>query len=112
MPTVIESDGSSTEITGSGRGSSGSARVSPIITSGMPATAISSPRPALRLDAVEGLADEQLGDLHASDRPVSSTPRNSSCGELPLLHTTEREPADVGRGVEVGDERLQRMTLS
>ena len=46
MPIVIESDGSSTLITGNGRGSAGSASVSPIITSGMPATAISSPGPA------------------------------------------------------------------
>ena len=46
MPTVIESDGSSTVITGNGRGSSGSASVSPIVTSGMPATAMISPAPA------------------------------------------------------------------
>ena len=43
IPTIIESDGSSTVITGSGRGSSGSARVSPIVTSGSPATAMISP---------------------------------------------------------------------
>ncbi len=46
IPIVIESDGSSTVITGSGRGSSGSASVSPIVTSGMPATAMISPGPA------------------------------------------------------------------
>ena len=46
MPIVIESDGSSTAITGSGRGSSGSASVSPIVTSGIPATAMISPGPA------------------------------------------------------------------
>ena len=46
IPTVIESDGSSTVITGSGRGSSGSASVSPIVTSGIPATAMISPGPA------------------------------------------------------------------
>ena len=45
-PIVIARLGSSTPITGSGRGSSGSASVSPIVTSGMPATAISSPGPA------------------------------------------------------------------
>ena len=43
---VTESDGSSTMITGSGLGSSGSARVSPIVISGMPATAMISPGPA------------------------------------------------------------------
>ena len=46
MPSVIESDGSSTVITGSGRGSSGSASVSPIVTSSRPATAMISPGPA------------------------------------------------------------------
>ena len=43
IPIVIDSDGSSTAITGSGRGSSGSASVSPIVTSAMPATAMISP---------------------------------------------------------------------
>ena len=46
MPTVIESEGSSTVVTGSGRGSSRSASVSPIVTSGRPATAMISPGPA------------------------------------------------------------------
>ena len=46
MPSTIESEGSSTVITGSGRGSSGSASVSPIVTSSMPATAMISPGPA------------------------------------------------------------------
>ncbi len=46
MPSTIESEGSSTVITGSGRGSSGSARVSPIVTSSRPATAMISPGPA------------------------------------------------------------------
>ncbi len=46
MPIVIESDGSSTVVTGSGRGSSGSAIVSPIVTSGRPAIATISPGPA------------------------------------------------------------------
>ncbi len=47
MPTTTESEGSSTSITGSGRGSSGSASVSPIVTSGRPATAMISPGPGL-----------------------------------------------------------------
>ena len=46
MPMVTLIDGSSTVITGSGRGSSGSASVSPIVTSGRPATAMISPGPA------------------------------------------------------------------
>ena len=45
-PTTIASEGSSTVITGSGRGSSGSASVSPIVTSASPETAMISPGPA------------------------------------------------------------------
>ena len=46
MPIVIEIDGSSTWISGSGFGSFGSARVSPMVISGMPAMATMSPGPA------------------------------------------------------------------
>ena len=46
MPMVTDRDGSSTVMTGSGRGSSGSASVSPIVTSGIPATAMISPAQA------------------------------------------------------------------
>src|SRR5439155_102352 len=45
-PTVIDGLGSSTCVTGRGRGSSGSASVSPMVPSGMPATAMISPGPA------------------------------------------------------------------
>ncbi len=45
-PIVIEMAGSSTVISGSGRGSSMSASVSPIMMSGMPAMATMSPGPA------------------------------------------------------------------
>ena len=62
MPIVTEIDGSSTVITGSGRGSSGSASVSPIVTSAMPATAMISPGPGLGgVDAIERLGDVELG---------------------------------------------------
>ena len=75
MPIVIERLGSSTPITGSGRGSSGSASVSPIVTSGMPATAIDLARPGLLgVDAVERLGDVELGHLHALDRAVGAAP--------------------------------------
>ncbi len=45
-PMVMLMVGSSMVMTGSGRGSSGSARVSPIMISAMPATAMMSPGPA------------------------------------------------------------------
>ena len=44
---VIEIAGSSTVMSGSGIGFSGSARVSPMVISGMPASAMMSPGPAL-----------------------------------------------------------------
>ncbi len=46
MPIVMDRLGSSTWMIGSGLGSSGSASVSPMVTSGMPATAMMSPAPA------------------------------------------------------------------
>ena len=61
MPIVIDRLGSSTAITGSGRGSSGSASVSPIVTSGMPATRddLAGAR-LLRLDPVERFGHVEL----------------------------------------------------
>ena len=47
VPIVIEIAGSSTWICGSGRTSSGSAMVSPIVMSSKPAMATMSPGPAL-----------------------------------------------------------------
>ena len=47
VPIVIEMAGSSTVMSGSGTGFSASARVSPMVISGMPATAMMSPGPAL-----------------------------------------------------------------
>ena len=46
MPIVMEMLGSSTVMIGSGRGSSGSVRVSPSVMSAIPATAMMSPGPA------------------------------------------------------------------
>ncbi len=46
MPIIMDRLGSSTRMTGSGRGSSGSVSVSPIATSSMPAIAMISPGPA------------------------------------------------------------------
>ena len=75
MPIVTDSDGSSTVITGSGRGSSGSASVSPIVTSAMPGDGDDLARPGLvGLDAVERLGDVELADLRALDRAVGAAP--------------------------------------
>ena len=75
IPIVTESDGSSTVVTGSGRGSSGSASVSPIVTSAIPATAMISPGPGLLgVDAIERLGHVQLADLRARDLAVGAAP--------------------------------------
>ena len=111
MPIVIERLGSSTTVTGSGRGSSGSAIVSPIVTSGRPASATISPGPGLvGGDAVERLGDEQLGDARVLDLAVRAAPGDLlALLERAVADAQQREPADVRRGVEVRDERLQRM---
>ena len=110
-PIVIDIAGSSTVITGSGRGSSGSASVSPIVTSAMPATAMISPGPGLGgVDAVERLGHVQLGDLRALDRAVGAAPRDLlALADRAVAHAADRQAADVGGGVEVRDERLQRV---
>ena len=70
MPTVIASAGSSTLTGGNGRGSAGSAIVSPIITSGRPASAMISPGPAsVGVDAGHTFSHVQLGDLHRCTEP-------------------------------------------
>ena len=77
-PKVMRSVGSSTERRGSGRGSAGSVIVSPMVTSGSPATATMSPGPAsaisTRLDAVRrrqgGHAAGQRDDAARLDAAV------------------------------------------
>ena len=77
IPIVIDRLGSSTRSGSSGRGSSGSASVSPIVISSMPAIATMSPGPrGLRGDPVERLGDVELGQPHALDRAVEPAPRD------------------------------------
>ena len=62
-------------MTGSGRGSSGSASVSPIMISAMPATATMSPGPASSASMRSTrLGDEQFGDLGRSTGAVDPAP--------------------------------------
>ena len=109
-PIVIEIAGSSTVMSGSGRGSSGSARVSPMVISGMPATAMMSPGPGrLRRHALERLGHQQLGDLDAMHRAVAAAPGDLlTLADRPVVDPAQREPAEERRRVEVGDVRLQR----
>ena len=87
MPIVIEMDGSSIVMTGSGRGSSGSASVSPMVISAMPAIAMMSPGPAdVGRHPLERLGDQQLGDLDPLDRAVRLGTRRPAgpCAIVPL----------------------------
>ena len=96
-------------ITGSGRGSSASASVSPIVISGMPATEMISPGAGLvGVDAVERLGDVELGDLDPLDRAVGAAPGDRLApADRAVADPADGQPADVGRGVEVGHVGLE-----
>ena len=109
IPTVIDRLGSSIVMTGSGRGSSGSASVSPIVISGIPATATISPGPAgVGRDTVERLGGVQLGDARPLDGAVGAAPGDGApLAQRSRSNAAQGEASDVRRGIEVGDERLQ-----
>ena len=93
MPIVTDSEGSSTVITGSGRGSSTSASVSPIVTSAMPGDGDDLARPGLLgVDAVERLGDVQLGDLRPLDRRRRRGTRRSA-GRVRIVPWRTRQSA-------------------
>ena len=61
-------------------------------------------------DAVERLGDVELGDAaRARWCRRRGTTRSARPADAAVADAAEREAADVGRGVEIGDERLQRM---
>jgi len=63
-----------------------------------------------RVHALQRARDVQLGDLRALDRAVRAAPRDLlALADAAVAHTTDRQPSHVRRGVEVGDERLQRV---
>ena len=78
MPKIIDTVGSSTAIGGIAMRCSGSAIVSPMLMSSMPARQTMSPAVArLDLDALQALEGEQLGDLRLLRRAVElATPRS------------------------------------
>ena len=60
-------------------------------------------------DPVEGVGDVQLGDPGPLDRAVGAAPGDgATLAQRARPDAAQRQPADVRRGVEVGDERLQR----
>ncbi len=66
----------------------------------------------LGADAIERLGHVQLGYLDALDRAVVTAPGDGlALPDRALVHTAERDPADVGGGGEVGDVRLQWRAL-
>ena len=61
---------------------------------------------------VERLGHQQLGDLDPLDGAVGAAPGDRlALADRALVHPAQRQPAEVGRGVEVGDVRLQRCAL-
>ena len=108
---VIEIDGSSTVSGGSGRGSFGSARVSPIMMSSMPAMATSSPGPALSA-GVRVRPSVTSSSVILTFLIVPSVLHQATCWPFFIVagvDAQQRQAAEVGRGVEVGDLRAQRL---
>ena len=68
-------------------------------------------RTSLRgVDAIERFGHIQLADLGPLDRAVAPTPRNRFAltnGAVP--HSTQREPPNIRRRIEVGNQRLEWM---
>ena len=59
---------------------------------------------------LERLGHVELGDGRALDRAVGPAPADLLPGaDRPVADAADRQPADVGGGVEVGDVRLQRL---
>ena len=114
-PRVMPMLGSSMLMTGSGLGSSGSARVSPIMISGMPATAMMSPGPAPSGGAstrFEGFGHVELRQPDALHGAVMAAPGDLlAFADAPVADPAKRQPPDVRRGVEVGHQRLERVAL-
>ena len=57
---------------------------------------------------LQPLGHQQLGQLDPGDGAVAATPghRLAPAATVPCAHAAEREPAEVRRGVQVGDLRL------
>ena len=59
-------------------------------------------------DALQGLGDQQLGEFHVLDAAVVAAPRNLLAAfQLTRHHPAQRQPAQVGGGVQVRHVRLE-----
>ena len=111
IPIVTESDGSSTVVTGSGRGSSGigDRLADRHVRQSGKRDDVAGPGLVGR-DAIERLGDEELGHTRVLDRAVRAAPRDlRALAQRPVMDAQQCEPPDVRACVEVRDERLQRM---
>ena len=62
--------------------------------------------------ALERLGDVELGDLGLLEGAVATAPRDLlALADRPLVDAADGEAPDVGAGVEVGDERLERVAV-
>ena len=88
-----------------------SAIVSPIVISGIPASAMISPGPASSAGAaLEPLRHVELGHAHGLDRALAPAPGHRlALRDRAVVHAAEREPAHVRVGVEVRHSRLERV---
>ena len=111
MPIVTERLGSSTVVTGSGRGSSGIGDRLADRHIGQAGERDDLARACLvRRDAVERLRDVELGHASVLDRAVGAAPGDlRALAQRPVVDPQQRKPSDVRARVEVRDERLQRM---
>ena len=68
-------------------------------------------RPRLAgLHALERLGHVQLGRERALDAPIGAAPCELlALADVAVAHAADRQPPDVGRGVQVRDQRLQRL---
>jgi len=72
---------------------------------------VAGPR-ALSGDALEGLGDEELGDLGVLDGPIDAAPRHALAAlEGAVDDSAEREASEVRRRVEVAHQRLESVPL-
>ena len=92
------------------RGAPGSAIVSPIVMSSMPARQTMSPAAAsLDLDALQAVEREQLGDLRLLDAAVELEHRHRVVQlDRAVEDAADGDAAEVVARVEIGDEHLQR----
>jgi hypothetical protein len=104
-PIVTDSDGSSTWMTGSGR------LADRHLLQARQGDDLARPG-LLGLDALQRVGDEQIADSHSLYRAVGAAPGDLlAASDDAVAHARDRDAAQIRGGVEVGDQRLQRVPL-